>query len=338
MENQETTNKKLLIVRANGYIFHVDPETDIIEKCFRANDNVSVKDSIGNEFAQYMGVTAIKYLENLNKKVNQQMQQGKMVAKKQQMAAKKKVIVKNTNERINNNPQEYNNNNNHQQNRNKPFAKKPKQKVLIPSQPIFQPHHCEAVLADFMEKNPKASVKERFCIISAFNKVVDTTMFSDLGITYYEIKPDDNLAWINIEGPNKKLISKRNPLFPWSMSWVTRCFSRYVDVLLVPANNYILTNLVRSNYQINILVPSQNARETYLDLISDQKKNIRANLRKNYDRFVGEISKFKNKENYPNVNFIHLEEKDVFVTKENLQSIPLVYNIHENKEETEATN
>ena len=256
MKNQEVINEKSLVINANGYTFTVNPETDIIENCVRKNDNSIIKESIGQTFESYIGEKAISYLEKLKKKFNV----------KQDGQQKKKVYIKNNNtEKKEFNNQErkpFNKNNNREQNNRKPFQKKQKVKILIPSQPVFQPHHLEATLASYIEKDPNAKSKEKFCIISTFNNCIDTKMFEDLGMSYYILKPDDNLAWIQVEGENKKLFSKRNPLFPWSLSWVIKLFSKYVDVLILPANRYILSSAIRSNFKINLLIPTIEAKES----------------------------------------------------------------------------
>lgn len=312
-------NKKLLIIEANGYKFHVDPETDIIEECYKSFDNSKVVDSIGNEFSMYMGETALQYQKSHEKK------------------DRKRVVMKNNNSHQPNDKKKFeprdrkpyqNNKPNNNGGENKSFQKrKPrgKVKVLIPNQPIFEPNHCLSILADLMYQEPKPEGNP-YCIIATYKDCIDLKMFDDLNLKYYAIEPEDHIAWMKVRGENNKLITKRNPLFPWSMGWIMYLFSKHIDILIVPANKYILKEIKKTKYKVNLLIPSKEAKTEYLNLISEEKNNFRKNFEKNFERFIEEMEEYKDKEKYANFNFVTLDKENIKIFKENIQNLKLEYN------------
>lgn len=316
------TNEKSLVVKAMGYIYTVDKETDIIEKCIRVSDQSTIRESVGNTFESYIGETAVSYLSKPRQVV-------KKVIKKETVTKKVNTVVQNNKQpsvkKPNNNkgfnkqkPQNKNNN-------KKPMVKK-QQKFLIPPNPVFSQTSCEATLADYMEKNPDAVKKEKFCIIASFENCIDFSILEAMGMSYFKMKPEDNIAFISVRTGNNSLISKRNPMFPFNMPYVIETFSKYIDVLILPANKYILKEVLKSNYKINLFVPEKELKNEYLEVITARKNKLRKNFEKNFEKFVDEMEEYKDASKYPNVNFQVLDKDNLVINASNIQKVNLIYN------------
>lgn len=315
------TNEKSLVVKAMGYIYTVDKETDIIEKCIRVSDQSTIRESVGNTFESYIGETAVSYLSKPRQVV-------KKVIKKETVTKKVNTVVQNNKQPVkkpNNNkgfnkqkPQNKNNN-------KKPMVKK-QQKFLIPPNPVFSQTSCEATLADYMEKNPDAIKKEKFCIIASFENCIDFSILEAMGMSYFKMKPEDNIAFISVRTGNNSLISKRNPMFPFNMPYVIETFSKYIDVLILPANKYILKEVLKSNYKINLFVPEKELKNEYLEVITARKNKLRKNFEKNFEKFVDEMEEYKDASKYPNVNFQVLDKDNLVINASNIQKVNLIYN------------
>lgn len=315
------TNEKSLVVKAMGYIYTVDKETDIIEKCIRVSDQSTIRESVGNTFESYIGETAVSYLSKPRQVV-------KKVIKKETVTKKVNTVVQNNKQPVkkpNNNkgfnkqkPQNKNNN-------KKPMVKK-QQKFLIPPNPVFSQTSCEATLADYMEKNPDAVKKEKFCIIASFENCIDFSILEAMGMSYFKMKPEDNIAFISVRTGNNSLISKRNPMFPFNMPYVIETFSKYIDVLILPANKYILKEVLKSNYKINLFVPEKELKNEYLEVITARKNKLRKNFEKNFEKFVDEMEEYKDASKYPNVNFQVLDKDNLVINASNIQKVNLIYN------------
>lgn len=316
------TNEKSLVVKAMGYIYTVDKETDIIEKCIRVSDQSTIRESVGNTFESYIGETAVSYLSKPRQVV-------KKVIKKETVTKKVNTVVQNNkqppvkkpnNKGFNNKQKPQNKNNN-----KKPMVKK-QQKFLIPPNPVFSQTSCEATLADYMEKNPDAVKKEKFCIIASFENCIDFSILEAMGMSYFKMKPEDNIAFISVRTGNNSLISKRNPMFPFNMPYVIETFSKYIDVLILPANKYILKEVLKSNYKINLFVPEKELKNEYLEVITARKNKLRKNFEKNFEKFVDEMEEYKDASKYPNVNFQVLDKDNLVINASNIQKVNLIYN------------
>lgn len=317
------TNEKSLVVRAMGYIYTVDKETDIIEKCVRANDASPVRESVGNTFESYIGEPAVSYVSKPRQVVKKVIKKEVVTKKVNENSHKPKPQNKFNNNKPNNkgfNKQRPQNNKN-----KKPMVKK-QQKFLIPPNPVFSQTSCEATLADYMEKNPDAVKKEKFCIIASFENCIDFSILEAMGMTYFKMRPEDNIAFISVRTGNNSLITKRNPLFPFNMPYVIEAFSKYIDVLILPANKYILKEVLKSDYKINLFVPEKELKNEYLEVITARKNKLRKNFEKNFEKFVDEMEEYKDSSKYPNVNFQVLDKENLVINGSNIQKVNLIYN------------
>lgn len=315
------TNEKSLVVKAMGYIYTVDKETDIIEKCIRVSDQSTIRESVGNTFESYIGETAVSYLSKPRQVV-------KKVIKKETVTKKVNTVVQNNKQPPVKKPNNKGFNKQKPQNKNnnkKPMVKK-QQKFLIPPNPVFSQTSCEATLADYMEKNPDAVKKEKFCIIASFENCIDFSILEAMGMSYFKMKPEDNIAFISVRTGNNSLISKRNPMFPFNMPYVIETFSKYIDVLILPANKYILKEVLKSNYKINLFVPEKELKNEYLEVITARKNKLRKNFEKNFEKFVDEMEEYKDASKYPNVNFQVLDKDNLVINASNIQKVNLIYN------------
>lgn len=314
------TNEKSLVVKAMGYIYTVDKETDIIEKCVRVNDQSTIRESVGNTFESYMGETAVSYLSKPRQVV-------KKVIKKETVMKKLNTVIKNNNKPpVKNNNKGFNKQKPQNKNNNKRPMVKKQQKFLIPPNPVFSQTSCEATLADYMEKNPDAVKKEKFCIIASFENCIDFSILEAMGMSYFKMKPEDNIAFISVRTGNNSLVSKRNPMFPFNMPYVIESFSKYIDVLILPANKYILKEVLKSNYKINLFVPEKELKNEYLEVITARKNKLRKNFEKNFEKFVDEMDEYKDSSKYPNVNFQVLDKENLIINASNIQKVNLIYN------------
>ena len=326
------TNEKSLVVKAMGYIYTVDKDTDIIEKCVRANDNSPVRESIGNTFESYIGKSAVQYLATPRQVVKKVVKKEAVLQQVTQRSMnnyppKQQQMRKPTN----NNNKTFNKQrpqNNNKPNNKKPFNKKQQQemKFLIPPNPVFSQSSCEATLANYIEKNPDAQRKEKFCIIASFENCIDFAILEAMGMTYFKMKPEDNIAFISVKTGNNSLTSKRNPFFPFNMPFAIDLFSRYVDVLILPANKYILKEVLKTDYKLNLFVPEKELKNEYLEVITARKNKLRKNFEKNYEKFVDEMEEYKDSSKYPNVNFQVLNKDNLVINASNIQQFNLIYN------------
>lgn len=331
MENILETKEKFLVFENMGYVYTVDPDTDLIQSAIRKHDQVPNKDVIGTEYKMYFNKTAKEEYEFILKIKNKKKQEKKNPKEKKVEEENNKIKSDNKIQKTDNNSKNKENKKATTPKKQIPKKKKIEIKILIPEQPVFSESCCENVLFNLLNKDNNANSKKhksQFLIISTFKNCLENDLFEKLGLSYYELKPEDHIAFIRVKGKDgEKFTTKRNPLFPFNIQFAIDSFAKHIDVLILPPNKYILEEAIKSPFKINLLIPKKEMKEDYLKLINSKKYKFRKNLEKNYEKFIDEINDIKDK-----VNYIELDKDNLIINEKNYNNFDLfINNIHINK-------